>query len=194
MRAAKRCGAGRSPSTRAQSRTARPAAGRSPACQNASVISRSTDGVARVGVARVDQAPRGERVVALGERVLGGGHEALHALGARVGRAEVDELERVGGHGAHAGLEAHARPLLDVVAAAGEVDAGDLADAPLGVGEAARVAVHDRVVGDLRAERVVLRAIGLGGAPALLLLVGAAALLLARLAGRGGADLDRVAA
>ena len=73
--------------------------------------------VARVGVARVDEAPGGEREVALRERVLGGGHEALHALGAGVGRAEVDELERVGGHGAHARLEAHARPLLDVVAA-----------------------------------------------------------------------------
>ena len=44
-------------------------------------------GVARLGVAREDQPPGGEREVALGQRVLRGGHEALDALGARVGRA-----------------------------------------------------------------------------------------------------------
>jgi hypothetical protein len=44
MRAAKRCGVGRSPSTRVHARTARPAALRSPACQNAIVIIRSTAG------------------------------------------------------------------------------------------------------------------------------------------------------
>ena len=69
-----------------------------------------------------------------------------------------------------------------------------LPDAPLGIGQAARVAVHDRVVGHARAERVVL----LRGrrsllALALLLLVGARALLGAALAGGGGADLDGVA-
>ena len=85
---------------------------------------------------------------------------------AGVGLGEVDELQRAGRHRAHAGLEAHARPLLDVVAAAGEVDARDLADAPLRIGEAARVAVHDRVVGNARAERVVLGAVGVVRAPA----------------------------
>src|SRR5687767_15244347 len=40
--------------------------------------------VARVGVARVDQPPGGEVEVALHERVLGGRHEALDALGARI--------------------------------------------------------------------------------------------------------------
>jgi hypothetical protein len=90
-------------------------------------------------------------------------------------------------------VEAHARPLLDVVAAAREVDAVDAADAPLGIRQAARVAVHDRVVGDARGERVVLRAVGRLLAGALLLLVRAAALLRAALARRSGADLDGVA-
>ena len=88
----------------------------------------------------------------------------------------------------------HARPLLDVVAAAGEVDAVDAADAPLGIGEAARVAVHDRVVGHARAERVVLAARSAScGALALLLGVGARALLGAALARGGRGDLDGVA-
>ena len=102
---------------RAPSRARRgPAAVRLPACQKASVISRSTAALRGLGVARVDEALRGERVVALGHRVLGGGHEALDALGARVGLGEVDELQRAGRDRAHAGLELHARPLLDVVA------------------------------------------------------------------------------
>ena len=117
-------------------------------------------GVARLGVAREDQALGGQRVVALGHRVLGGGHEALHALGAGVGLGEVDELQRAGRDRPHAGRELHARPLLDVVAVAGEVDARDRADAPLRVAQAARVAVHDRVVGHARAEGVVLGLIG----------------------------------
>ena len=116
------------------------------------------------------------------------------AVGAGVGLAEVDELQRAGGHGAHAGRELHARPLLHVVAVAREVDAADRPDAPLGVGQAARVAVHDRVVGHARAERVVL----LRGRPPrprarCSRLVGAPALLGARRACRRGADLDRVA-
>ena len=110
-----------------------------------------------------------------------------------VGLGEVDELQRAGRDRPHAGRELHARPLLDVVAAAGEVDARDRADAPLRVAQAARVAVHDRVVGHARAERVVLGPVGGVLAGALLGLVGAPALLGARLArGRGG-DLDRVA-
>src|SRR4029453_8064445 len=65
-------------------------------------------------------------------------------------------------------------------------------DAPLGVGEAARVAVHDRVVGHARAERVVLVLLGALGALALLLGVRAGPLLGTPLArGRRG-DLDRV--
>ena len=150
-------------------------------------------GVLRLGVARVDQPLGGERVVALGHRVLGGGHEALDALGARIGLAEVDELQRPGGHRAHAGLEAHARPLLDVVAVAREVDPAHRADAPLGVGQAARVAVHDRVIGHARAERVVDGAVAGCGAGALLGLVGAPSLLLARGACGRRADLDGVA-
>ena len=149
--------------------------------------------VRRVGVAGVDEPLRGERVVALERRVLRGGQEALDAIGGGVGPGEVDELQRAGGHGAHADVEAHARPLLHVVAAAGEVDPGHAADAPLRVGDAARVAVHDRVVGHLRAERVVGLAVGGMRAGALLGLVGAAAVLGARLARRRGADLDRVA-
>ena len=75
----------------------------------------------------------------------------------------------------------------------GEVDAGDGADAPLGVGQAARVAVDDRVVGHAAAERVVLGAILGRRAGALLGLVRAPARLLALAAGGRGADLDRVA-
>ena len=71
----------------------------------------------------------------------------LHALGARVGLGEVDELQRAGGDRAYSGRELHPRPLLHVVAAAGEVDAGHRADAPLGIAQAARVAVDHRVVG-----------------------------------------------
>src|SRR3712207_8727003 len=40
--------------------------------------------IARLGVARVDEAPRGKGEVAVGERVLGRRHEPLHAVGARV--------------------------------------------------------------------------------------------------------------
>ena len=130
-------------------------------------------GVARVGVARVDQPAGGEREVALGQRVLGRGHEALDALGARVRLGEVHELQRARGHRAHADLEVDARPLLDVVAVAGEVDPVDGADAPLGIGQAARIAVDDRVVGHPRRERVVAGAVLVGGPAALLLGVGA---------------------
>ena len=52
---------------------------------------------------------------------------------------------------------AHCWTSSPLVGVAGEVDAGDRADAPLRVGQAARVAVHDRVVGHAAAERVVLR-------------------------------------
>ena len=150
-------------------------------------------GVARVGVARVDEPPRRELEVALGERVLGRGHEALDAVGARVGLGEVDELQRARGHRPDADVEGHARPLLHVVAVAREVDAVDAAHAPLRIGEAARVAVHDRVVGQAGAERVVLGAVGLVLAPALVLRVRPRSLLRAPLARRGGADLDGVA-
>ena len=54
--------------------------------------------VAGVGVARVDQALGGEREVAFGHRVLRGGQEALHALGAGVGLGEVHELQRARRH------------------------------------------------------------------------------------------------
>ena len=87
----------------------------------------------------------------------------------------------------------HAGPLLGVLVVAGEVDPGHGADAPLGIGDAARVAVHDRVVGHARAERVVLGAVLGGGPRALLLLVGAAARLLAGLPRGGRGHLDRVA-
>ena len=76
---------GRSVSTRAQSRTARAAAGRLPACQNAVVSSLSTAGFGGLGVARVDEPLGGQRRVALGERVLGRGHEPLDAVGGGIG-------------------------------------------------------------------------------------------------------------
>src|SRR6185295_11398011 len=113
--------------------------------------------------------------------------------GARVGLREVDELQRAGRHRADADLERDARPLLDVVAVAREVDAVDAAHAPLRIREAARVAVHDRVVGHTRGERVVLLAVGGVFAGALLGLVRAGALLGARLARRLRRDLDGVA-
>src|SRR4029079_6166720 len=103
-----------------------------------------------------------------------------HALGPGVGLGEVDELQRAGRDRAHARRELDPGPLLDVVAAAGELDARDRAHAPLRVAQAARVAVHDRVVGHARAERVVLGPVGGLRAGALLGLVGAAALLGAR--------------
>ena len=92
--------------------------------------------------------------------------------------------------------EAHAGPLLNLLLAGGvaaEVDAGDGTHPPLGVGEAAGIAVHDGVVGHARAEGVVLGAIGGVGAGALLGLVGRAAGLLAGTAGGGGARPDGVA-
>ncbi|MDX6714373.1 MAG: UDP-N-acetylmuramate dehydrogenase, partial [Baekduia sp.] len=64
---------------------------------------------------------------------------------------------------------------------------------PLRVREAARVPVHDRVVRHPRAERVVLGAVGVVLAAALLLGVGARALLGPALAGGLRADLDRAA-
>ena len=132
-------------------------------------------------------------MVALERRVLRGGHEALDAVGGGVGLGEVDELQRARGHRPHADVEADPGPLLDVVAAAREVDPGHAADAPLGVCDAARVAVHDGVVRDLRGEGIVRLAVGGMRALALLGLVGAAALLGARLACRRGAHLDGVA-
>jgi hypothetical protein len=126
--------------------------------------------------------------------VLGGGHEALDALGAGIGLGEVHEAQGARRDGAHADREVHARPLLHVVLVAREVDAGHGADTPLGIRQTARVAVHDRVVGYARPERVVALAVGLGGAPALLLLVRAAALLGAPPAGGGGRHLHGVAA
>ena len=149
--------------------------------------------VARLGVARVDQPACREREVALREGVLGRGHEALDALGAGIRLREVDELQRSGRDGADAQVEAHPCPLLDVVAAAGEVDAVDGADTPLGVREAPRVPVDHRVVRHTGAERVVLGAIGIAGALPLFFFVGALPLLGPALAGRCGADLHRVA-
>ena len=69
------------------------------------------------------------------------------------------KLRLPAGHRADPLAEQDARPLAHVVAVAGEVDPGDAADAPLRVAEAARVAVHDRVVGHAAAERVVARAL-----------------------------------
>ena len=86
------------------------------------------------------------------------------------------------------------RPLLDVVLVAREVDPGHAAHAPLRIGHAAGVAVHDRVVGHARAERVVLGALLGCRVRALLGLVGPPAGLGARLARRRRRDLDRVAA
>src|SRR5579875_2719074 len=72
-------------------------------------------------------------------------------------------------------VKPHPRPLLDVVAGFGEVDAGDGADPPLRVGEAAGVAVDDRVVGHPCAKRIVLFPFGFCFPAALLGFVGAAA-------------------
>ena len=126
-------------------------------------------------------------------RVLCRGHEALDAIGRGVWLGEVDELKRSGGDGAHADVEANPSPLLDVVAAAREVDPRHAADAPLGIGDATGIAVHDGVVGDLRGERIIGFAVGSVLARALLGLVCAAALLSTRVARGRGADLDRVA-
>ena len=190
---AKRSGVGRSVSTRAQSRTERAAAGRLPGLPEGRRQQPQHRRVGRLGVARVHEPLGRQRGVALGERVLRRGHEALDAIRGGIGPREVDELQRAGRHRAHADREPHPRPLLDVVLVAGEVDAGDGADAPLRVRDAACVAVHDGVVGNARAERIVLCAVLRGGPRALLLLVGAATSLLAGLAGGGGRDLDRVA-
>ena len=71
---------------RAPSRAPRaPAASSLPACQKASVISRSTATLRGLGVARVDQPLGGELVLALGHRALRGDHEALDALLGGVG-------------------------------------------------------------------------------------------------------------
>src|SRR6185436_20175927 len=72
------------------------------------------------------------------------------------------------------------------------VDAVDAPDAPLGVGEAARVAMHDRVVGHARTEWIVLLLLRVLGPLALFLGVRAGALLGAPLARGGRSDLDRV--
>ena len=69
----------------AQSRTARAAAARVAGLPERERHQPQHGGVARLGVAREDEPARGEREVALRQRVLGGGHEALHALGAGVG-------------------------------------------------------------------------------------------------------------
>ena len=121
-------------------------------------------------------------------------HEALDAVGARVGLRKIDELEAVGRNGAHARLEADARPLLNLVAIAGEVDPADSSHAPLRVREAARVAVDNRMVGHLRRERIVDLAVLIRLLAALLSLPGALPFLGAGLARRGGADLDGVSA
>ncbi len=92
--------------------------------------------------------------------------------------------------------ELDARPLLHLLPGCngigGEVDAGDGADAPLGVGEAAGVAVDDRVVGHAAAERVVFGAVFGHRSRPLFGLVGAPARLLALTARGGGADFDGV--
>ena len=152
------------------------------------------DRVRGVGVPGIDEALGGQRRVALGQRVLSGGHEPLHPVGGGVGRREVDELERAGRDGPDADGELHPGPLLDVVPVAREVDAGHAPHAPFRIGRAARVAVDDRVVGDPRAERIVLLALLGRGRCALLGLVRAPAFLLAGLARRGRRDLDGVAA
>src|SRR3982074_2466364 len=57
--------------------------------------------------------------------------------------------------------ESHSRPLQDLLAVgiriAGEVDPRDGAHAPLGIGDAAGVAVDDRMVGHPACERIALR-------------------------------------
>src|SRR6185437_14826075 len=123
---------------------------------------------------------------------LGGEREAFGALLGRVRIGEVDKAHAAGGDRAHAVAEFHARPLLHVLAAVGvlgEVDPGDRAHAPLRVGEAAGIAVHDRVVGHAAGERIVLGFVRSLGAGALLGFVGAATRLLALApgGGRGGA-------
>src|SRR3954462_10879163 len=114
--------------------------------------------------------------------MLSRGHEALNTVRRRVGLREVNELQRAGRHRADANRERDPRPLLHVIAVAREVDAADRADAPLGIGQAAGVAVDDRVVGDAGAEGVVLLTVGGRGTRPLLLLVSAAAGLFARTA------------
>jgi len=130
-------------------------------------------------------------MVAVGHRVLGRRHEALDAVGARVGLAEVDELEGSRRHGSHTDVEADASPLLNHLALTREIDPRDLSDAPLGVRQAARVAVDDGVVGDPVAERVVALAVLCVLAGALLGFVCALALFGPGFSRRRGARLDR---
>ncbi len=75
----------------------------------------------------------------------------------------------------------------------GEVDARDSAHAPLGVRQAARVAVDHGVVGHAAAERVVFGAVLRVRTGALLGFVRAPARLFALAAGGGGAHFDGVA-
>jgi len=152
--------------------------------------------VVRFSVARIDQALGGELVVAFGHRALGGDHEPLDALLCRVGLGEVDEAHAAGGDGPHAVAEVDSRPLLDLLLAVritAEVDAGDGPDAPLGVGKAACVAVHDGVIGHATGERIVLGAILGVRAGALLGLVRPPAGLLALTACRRGTRSHGVA-
>src|SRR5450759_798902 len=172
MRAAKRWAAGPRPSTRAQSRTARAASSSLPACQKARVIRRSP-------------------------ATLRGEHEPLDALLRGVGLGEVHEAHASRGHRAYPVAEAHAGPLLNLLAVrvgvGAEVDPFHRADAPLGVGQAAGVAVDHRVVGHAAAEGVVLRAVLRVFARALLGLVGAPPRLFALPARSCRADADGVA-
>ncbi len=151
--------------------------------------------LSRFGVARVDQPLRRQLVLAFGHRALRGEHEAFDALLAGIGLGEVDETHAAGRHRAHAVAEFDARPLLHLLAAVGilgEVDAGDRADAPLRVGQAARIAVHDGVIGHAAGERIVFRFVFGLRASALLGFVVAPSGLLALASRRAGAGADGV--
>ena len=98
------------------------------------------------------------RALVVYESMWGNTEKIARAVAKGIGGARTLEVNAV----SDADLEGHARPLLHVVALAGEVDAGDAADAPLRIRQATRVAMHHRVVGDARAERIVLLALGVG--------------------------------
>src|SRR5207248_4807576 len=101
--------------------------------------------------------------------------------GGRIGLGEVHEVQRARRNRTDSDREVDAGPLLDLLALAGEVDPSYGPHTPLRVGDASGVPVDDRVVGNARAKRVVPGAVVLGGAGALLGLVGTSAGLLARL-------------
>jgi acetyl esterase len=146
-----------------------------------------------IRIACVYQALSSERWIALRKRMLGGGHEPLHPICGRVGIREVDELKRSSRHCPDADREQHSSPLLDVVLFTGEVDPADRSDAPFRVRHAARVAVHDRLIWNTRAEWIVPGAILGCGPGSLLGFVGPPPGLGPRPARRRGGHLDSIA-